>query len=703
MKWAQRLLCVIALAALPGWTHGGQAPAIIYNALTYTSCNGVADDVPGFAAWRSDALTFQAAHPGALIELSGTSAANTCTFLTGAPSPSIFAGLKNFIFDGGGATLSDGGGVGGYFLGGGVTAGVQSNGTASTARIATVAAGSTTITLLDVSKCSLYNSGEKHLITGVDLQGTGSAPPNPGFWEYVQIGSTASCAGTGSITITAPLTNGYKSTWPLYDAGAIGSFDQGGPGTLYQLGQNWDIVHEYRNLTISQVGQTYSWGKNITFRNVTMTGSACAVPTQNETWSVINSAMTNCGIEVDKLNGTMTLQGTTVRAVDFQSASVAQFNFINSTATSFINGGGKKNTISGSTIAAYTPGAHSFGASGEVAVSNTSLPLITIGGASQSFINLRGAWAGGQLSVPNNFSFTSASAGPGGVIRLLVNSTAGYATGFVTDITVLGGSNSCHGTWPLTVVSGTQFDLQGSTFSGTCSGNGGSLPLNWAEPGENICFFGRWRLQGPCIQVNDMSQDATFTKVQTTLAGGFPVMPLNASGGVDVFVHPAPKFTCTNCTGSDDAIDLSNPGAAGVPIWSYSKRIYTQANGAPTTPVVPLFGALTSLNVTVNSASSAAGAMTFNINNPFVQIEGSSSTSTHWNPIVNAKVASGTPRNMTQTTTSGAQSGDTLVAAGTGARLVNDQVSPEFSTAPAGGDPVSVTVEFTTNQGVVYP
>jgi hypothetical protein len=322
-----------------------------------------------------------------------------------------------------------------------------------------------------------------------------------------------------------------------------------------------------------------------------------------------------------------------------------------------------------------------------------------------------------STSSQNNVSISIAS--PAVVTRT--------AHGFAADQPVIFGSS---GSLPTGITAGTTYfvlavGLTANTFeisltkggspintSGSqsgqqilqCAGNGGSLPLNWAMPGGNFCFSGRWNPQGPCAQVTDMSQDATNTFVDTTISGGFPTQPgTNAAGWVSVSPHPAPKFTCTNCTGSADAIDLSNVGAAGRPIWSYSKRTITQ--GAPSVGFIPIFGQLTSLNITVNSASNAGGAMNANLSGgALVQLFGSTSVGTLWSdPTINAKIASGTPRVMTQTTTSGAQSGDTLTMPGANTWIVNNQIEPGFSSPPAGGDPVSVTYEFTLDQGVVYP
>lgn len=697
------LIFVFSFAACAQTTliSGGGTPtaSIIYNIRDYTSCNGAGNDIPGFATWLSVALTYQGSNPGKLIELDIPSGA-VCMFNGVGTSPSIFAGLKNLLVSGYGATFSDNSGAGnGFFPGGGVLAGVKHDSTVSTVLLATVNSGSSTVTLLDPSKLALWAVGDWALIAGLAPQAGIGYPPNPMFFEFVQVLSKN--VGAGTITFVSPLTNTYKSTWPVHPSSSAFEADQGGPATLYSLGQNWVTNQEYRGLTISQVGQTYAVGQYITYRDVTFTGTACGIPTQNYLFRLINMTMTNCSMEVDKVIQTAVFDNVTIRSIDFQSASINNFTITDSSITNFINGTPRVTTITGSNINSFSPGAHSYGASGEVTISDTVLTSITPLGASQSDINVRGSWVLGKLSVPKNFTITSAADNGSGLIRLLVSSTTGYSTGFVTDITVLAGSASCSGVKTLTVVDGTHFDIQGSTFSATCSGNGGSIPLNWAVPGANIKWTARWPNMGPVAQITDVSEDSTFVYVQTTLPGAFPTMPVS-SQNPQVFVHPAPKFTCTNCTGSVDAVDLSNPGAAGQPIWSYSKRTLVADSCVAIPPLIPIWGALTSLSITVMQAYAGA-SLTININDPFIQALGSATTP-DWNAIVNAKIASGTPRLMTPTATSGSQSGDSLVAPGASTWLVSNQIREKCSAVIAGGgDPLMAVYEFITNQGVVYP
>jgi hypothetical protein len=170
--------------------------------------------------------------------------------------------------------------------------------------------------LRNATETARFQVGNWALITGLDIQGYGF-PPNPAFFEYLHI--TAINSGTGAITFAAPLKNSYKSTWPHYWSGNAFEVDQGGPGTLYALDPSWDAEVEYRGLTISHAGQTYANGRSITYRDITFTGYACGVPTQNMVWQVINSNMSTCNMEVDKLIDSLVFSGVTIRRVIFRA------------------------------------------------------------------------------------------------------------------------------------------------------------------------------------------------------------------------------------------------------------------------------------------------------------------------------------------------------------------------------------------------
>lgn len=812
LKWARYILCCVVLAALPAWIHGGGTtpPDGVCNIVTgvYTgvggtgtcnstlaTCNGSADDAPAFASFNTWATgTWQVAHPGLKL---GLNLPGNCTFVSSVSGNPFANSIKRLLVSGigGSAGLKDGGG--GFFLAG--QGMFQDN--LHSARIATVAKGATSIALVAcpgagcAAAVALFNVGDSSIITGVDMQGPGSSPPNPAFWDWITINcvsTTLTCSG-GNVGFTEPLTYAYKSTWPLYDAGGAFAYDQGGPGTIYAIHQSWNTDVEYQNLTIdAPAQQTQCIGRSCTLTNVVITGGPCVFPTQTKLLKFVNDTMTLCSMEVDKMIDTLEFDSTPIHLIAVQSASVKNFVFNHST-TSSINGLFLNNTFTNnSVISSLSLGVGSqggFGAAGAVSVSNTEIDtLATVGNIPTSWhdINLQYTMSGGVISIPANRNITSATNNGSGLIRLTVDNSSPYTTG--KEILISAGSGCVGpnaGTWIMTLVDGTHIDLQGSTaFSSTpvantslswsagtvtvqtsaphgmtgaayaivvgvtpsgynggtavtvvdathytyplngnpgaetvpgttlqsCFGSTGTLPAAWAIPGANLSFKSSGNYVGPIFQVTGLRQDANFTYVDTSLAGGFPTVPLEtsltgvAASATNITVHPAPKWNSVGATGDPIIVDLNNAGAQGLPIGSYSKRTITSANGNPASaPLLYVFGPLVSLNMTVGTAyTGSTGTMTFNLNGPLIQTLGSA-TETTWNFGVNAKTASATPRVITPTGSSGSQLLDTLTPPGANTWLLFNQNQPVYSSIPGDFGATSTTIEVITNQGVVYP
>ena len=453
-------------------------------------CDGVADDANAFAAFN------QWAQGQTLPVVLTIPSGSVCMFLSGGTgwAGSWFAkGIKKLLVMGYGATISTN--CSGFFLGGrGI---IQDS--AHSARLATVTAGASFVQLQTASQTSLFKVGNWALLTGFDMMGYGY-PPNPAFFEYVQI--TAVNSVSGNVTFAAPLKNGYKSTWPLYWSGNAFEADQGGPATLYALDPSWDTEVEYRGLTISHGDyQTYANGRSITYRDVTFTGTGCGVPTQNFLWQAINTNMTNCFIEMDKLVDTVLFSGVTIRGVEFQSSSINLFSMDASTIQ-VLNGTPKKASITHSTIGNFRPGTFAYGRTEEIICDTCVINSINPLGIIVNQVNTNYTMSGGVITIP-----------------------------------------------------------------------GSQGPAAWAVPGANLMWRGAYESE-TAFQVVDVTRDASNTYVQTSLSGGFPAVPYYQNTELKILVHPAPKFTCIQCTGSADALDLSQ-APAGRPIYSYSKRTYT--------------------------------------------------------------------------------------------------------------------------------
>lgn len=452
------IVCTITTGNCVG-TGGGSS------VFTAATCNGIADDANAFISYHTFATTWQSTHVGLLMELDIPSG-KTCEF-GGIDSNhnKIAQGLKVFQLVGYGAEFGDLNGTGGGFaLGGG--GGIQFNGTSSTVRLATVTAGSSSITVLDTSKCSLWNNGDWAVVTGIDPQGFGD-PPNPQILQYVQILSTASCAGSGIITITSPLIDTYKSTWPVYNAGDILHSDDGGPATLYQLVQDWDATQVYYGLKINQAsGQTNAIGRDITFRDATCPIAFCVIPSQNKIFRAINFQAAGSSVEIDKVVENVIMDNVAYRRLIFQSGGV-NFSCNNCTVGPIgISGTSKSTIITNSNITDLSIGTTSYGGAGSFSATNSLFTTFGLSGSGMSQVDARGVWSSIGFTVPQNFSILGSSDNGSGLTRLTVNTTAGWTTGIVTDISssrAIDTASLCNSTSSLTVIDPTHFDISGSS------------------------------------------------------------------------------------------------------------------------------------------------------------------------------------------------------------------------------------------------
>lgn len=606
------------------------------------TCDGVADDSAAFTSFNTWATaTWQASHTG-LIELfipSGKTCSldNTVLCEVTANLKCPFSGIRSLLVSGTGSTLQ-----GSFTLGGRgmCDVGIGESGGCS-ARIATVSAGSTTLTLLNSALNTRFTIGNYVMISGVDLQGFGY-PTNPAIFEFAKVTNISGA----TITLDRALTNSYKSTWPLYNAGDNTGPDQGGPATVYAFFGTWDADIEISGLTISQSSsnQTYANVRSIVFRNVTVTGSVCLVPSQNYSWSEINVTGASCTTEVDKIVKNLTYSGGTYNTIQIQSSSVTYGTFTNVTITNALDGTPQFFSGSGNTFNAWTLGSTGYGTTTTVSCSACAIESISPGGVLDQ-------------GAPGNIGVNVAYSMSGGVITV-----------------------------PKSV--------------GT---------MRWAVPGANLYWVGAYANE-TSFRVIDISESGSNLLVQTSLAGGFPTLPLT-SGKLYINMHPAPQFTCAGCTGGAGLPLASWPSA--IPWFSYSTHTFTGTSGTSSVQGVSVWGNLTSLSINVTNAYVGAGSLTFNVatfnNWPVIDSTGAK---VDYGPRVDAKTAGN--RVITLSSVTGGQATD-CSGAGTGCLTAPDAVrswfpqgagssfSADVSGVCPGVNCPSVTVTVTADQGVVIP
>jgi hypothetical protein len=622
------LLYAVAQAAPPNSpmpqmrAYGGNASrdkapitAITKNIVTdfRAKCDGVSNDAPAFLwfnSWaRAQTLPITLTIPPGSI----------CNFASGRNN-AFAVGVKNLVVSGYGATMNA------TFLGG---FGVKED-NAHSSRVATTTAGATSVTLLNPRETSRFRVGRWALLSGLDVQGTWSYPPNHAIFEYVLV--TGIDAATGQITFSGPISHSYKSTWPHY-SGA--KYDIGGPATLYALDPSWDTEVEYKGLTISSKLQTYTNGRLAKYTDVTFSdcnGGGGLSPTQNLKMVLTNVTMP-CTMEVDKLVSTLNIEGGTFGHLLFYSSSTTLV--ANNTKIDVLNGTPQKAILSNSTIGLFVAGTLHYGRTTEISCTNCSIGAFKNppGGSLDSNVDTRYTMSDGVITVPNS-----------------------------------------HG------------------------------PLSWAVPGVNAMFAlydGSLLTEGSPFQVIDLTQDATNTYIETSLAGGFPLLPTDPSHGLNIYAHPTPKFTCTNCTGSVDAMDLSQTGAQGQPLFSYSKRTYSGSTQRP--PRFTIWGNMVKLSINVMTPyTGIQPTLTLTPLGAGGTAVISSELSTNYNPAINLKIAG--DREIFPNSIVGAQSGDSISIPGT---IWFEQGIGPYLSADISGEPSSVwptfTIEVTTDQGVVNP
>lgn len=685
------------------------------------NCNGVADNSAAFKSFNTWARRTTTNTNGQLIELVVT---GKCNFKSG--NAKTFAGLKKARLMGYGATFTSNGHLPGFGPAGASTpAGICHKGlddaTGCSARINSVLAGATSVTITNTAFCSRFVAGRWAVVTGFDLQGGYKSPygypPNPHFFDYVQIGSTDNCATTGQILLGSALTNSYRSTWPNFNTGNVFEADQGGPATIYALDSSWDGEVDIRGATIDDVNnQSIYQGRSVIIRDVTMTGAHCIIPSQNESFTMINSMGASCNIEVDKIINNLTYQGTTLRRVSFQSSSTNTLTWDGGSLVLDMNGTPKVANISNLTIPTIRLGPYAYGTPISATCTNcvitnpiASFGVMEKGGGGDPGANVFYTVSGGVFSYPLGVNITNLTDNGSGKVRLTVADTTGWATNAVAGksgiFATCSAPSPCTGGAKLTIVNGTQIDLLDFNFADVKWSGAGFLynsaeQERWAIPGTNVFPVGQWGASTPAFQVTGVTRSGNFVNIATTLSGGFPTIPL--SRGKGFLQVQAPKWTCTNCSGNAQAVDFSG-APANTPIFSYSNRTF---NNSTALSSWNLWGKVTSIKINVMQAyTGSTNPLRVNLPEETIVPAG---TTTFWNPLINLRQAglrTITPAGVTCDTgggpVAGACSGDSGLTLPSPTAMFAGTIEQQMPNGTPTDQPWTMTAEFIMDQGVV--
>lgn len=405
----------------------------VYNIKTDFGANnavgdGVADDSGAFAA-AGNLLNGTSGHT--LYIPAGTYAFLSNTALSGR-FPSRWAeGITQFtcVGDGAGSTTIALGSICNRLAGLG-----QPRGSANYSKIATASAGASSIFLLTTSEYSRFTVGRWILVSGLNTQDIYDTPygypSNFQFFEYAQISAIDS--GTGEISLSAPLAQTYKSTWPLVNEGNAFEAAAGGCAGIYVLPASWDTTVEYQGLTFTRPdgAQIYPDGKSAIFRDCIFpsTGSGTVIPSQNKFFGMYDCTIASAQVEVDKIITECVLDGCTIgNKIDFQSASITTLT-MNNCSIDECYGSGITSTITGCTLGIFQPGPSVYGVGGDLIISNTSVTEWREGG-NVTNVEQSGTMTSGVIRMPDGQDVIGITDNGAGKARFEVASSAGYFAG----------------------------------------------------------------------------------------------------------------------------------------------------------------------------------------------------------------------------------------------------------------------------------
>ena len=244
---------------------------------------------------------------------------------------------------------------------------------AHSARIQTVAAGATSVTLVNAADVSKFSVGQWILVTGLGLQAGPSFPPNFQYNEYRQITGISG----STISFGDGLRFSYESTWPEIDMNHVQNMDVAGPATIYALSPQFDSTHSYYGLTVTNSDGTFFGGRNIILDGMSFEGLGPS-PSLSQSIIIRNSQI---GVqnEVDKAVEHLEydhVTGIGLAQIYVQSSSVTDLVVSNSTLGS-LNGTPQNTTISNSSLDLLNVGPDFFGQGGSITVSDSTIARVT--------------------------------------------------------------------------------------------------------------------------------------------------------------------------------------------------------------------------------------------------------------------------------------------------------------------------------------
>jgi hypothetical protein len=657
------------------FAYGGAAAPVIFNAITDLglTCNGVTDDQPALDAAtatngliRTNPRVIQGA-PVTIVFPPGVS----CQFQSCSHGDGMFTGLPNRTYVATGAFIGftsnacNNWGEAAFY--GDVNDNqnpFKMNQHVTAVGGGNVPAGSTCVQMSIAGTETNYFVGQWTILSGWALQ-TQSFPPNYGFFDYLQIASINT--STHVICFTKPNSWLLKLSWPDWGIVneslniACGGPPCGGPpwllGTTYKGSPPNNGCQRYVNdnpangsrcifdQTITFIGGQYFSGaqvngwagaRNVRVENVTWTsgGGNCPFPSATMNISYINSNWEFCNIEADKEVQNWTISGGHMHSIQLQSSSVYNIDFINGAV-----------------------------------IDSTGSPGVRLNCVNSTINSIRFGNTFGQMNQV--FSFNG-----NGCIFNQTPQAAGNFNAIILQTPGLGNVPFVYG---------------GSGVM-TCTGSIPNVSDCNSGPAQQIAPFTYWfccgnaRQAGWPLVINDGSTafntpGGNAQTIDTTLTdGNFALITPQVDRASGYVADPVRNWNCVNCVGATsisaitNIADLSQAPSQGKPLYTYSKKTYTCAANVPNVPG----------SITPNDNTNGTGQLglvgiyvsqTWNVITPdtstlpsILLLVGAQEQMTNQatganifpnNGVINLKIAG--QRQVTQSTSTGWQSGDTPI------------------------------------------
>jgi hypothetical protein len=603
------------------------------------------------------------------------------------------------------------------------------------ARIQTANIGATSVTLTAASASaghiSRFSVGQHILVCGWPIQAAWQAPysfpPNWAFHEFRKI--TAIVGDT--ISFSESLEYYYSSSWPEINRGSSNEVDAAGPATIFAISLFWNGTTTVNGGTYDSTGLINCYRENFIINGGT-SSSLPIYPSVTRLYRAIGHTATAALTEHDKLCDLVDIQGGNYSQWKCQSSSTHLLQMTGATI-GILNGTPANTVLDGCAVTSVSSiGPTSYGRGETFIANDTSFGgNIPAGGLTEKGAKLgttdpgiQGymSMSGGVITIPmcmgdsatrtmmpdssgNNVLFWEGNSGAVGCFKVLSVTADSWPAvddqSSTTNVTMANGSYNLQVSTGIFVSGdvGKCIIIPGAYFSG------GTLRtfITGFTDSQNVTLY------DCCVNASGLSASSRLLQwgtcnmyVTTDQAGGLPHSGLYPNGKLFIRVPAVRSISLDNCSGTDQAIDLSQVAARNRPLGEYTKRSYNGQTGfsGVNGPTIVMTGNIVSLKVNVLTAYTGVSSLNLVFELRYMAGDLSTGTYVFYAGSINLKLT-GERVMLPNGSTTGALSGDTnlnLPAAAWVAGTMIVKTSRNITAEPSGDAP-AFTVELITDQG----